>query len=200
MTGIARRFYARAPEVVAPELLNKVLVCGHRSGRIVEVEVYAGAADAASHAYRGRTRRNATMFGAGGRLYVYLSYGMHWCANVVCGEEDEAGAVLLRALAPLSGLDQLRRARPAARADRDLCSGPGKLCQAMGISGADDGADVVSGAGGIRVVDDGTPPPAPPAQGTRIGISGASELPWRWWVPGDINVSRRPGGPAPPPG
>ena len=200
VTGISRRFYARAPEIVAPELLNTVLVCGDRSGRIVEVEAYAGANDPASHAYRGRSARNATMFGPPGRLYVYLSYGMHWCANVVCGEAGEAGAVLIRALAPLGGLEQMRHARPAARRDRDLCSGPGKLCQAIGISGDHDGADVVSGTEGIGIFDDGTPPPAPPAQGTRIGISGASEVPWRWWVPDDLNVSRRPRRPFPPRG
>lgn len=192
MRAVPRRFYSRDSPIVAPELLNKILVCGDRRGRIVEVEAYAGAADAASHGYRGRTRRNATMFGQPGRLYVYFTYGMHWCANVVCGKEGEAGAVLLRALAPLKGLEEMRTVRPAARRDRDLCSGPGKLCQALGITGAHDGADVVSGAHGVRILDDATPPPAPPAQGTRIGISVANEVPWRWWVPGDLNVSRCP--------
>lgn len=193
MKPVPRRFYSRDSPIVAPELLNKILVCGPRRGRIVEVEAYAGAADAASHGYRGRTRRNATMFGGAGRLYVYFTYGMHWCANVVCGKEGEAGAVLLRALAPMEGLEEMRTVRPAARRDRDLCSGPGKLCQALGISGTHDGADVVSGAEGVRIDDDGTCPPAPPAQSTRIGISAASDVPWRWWVPGDVNVSRSPG-------
>lgn len=189
MRAVPRRFYRRDSPIVAPELLNKILVCGERAGRIVEVEAYAGAADAASHGYRGRTRRNATMFGEAGRLYVYFTYGMHWCANVVCGKEGEAGATLLRALSPLNGLDGMRAVRPAARRDRDLCSGPGKLCQALGISGVHDGADVVSGAQGVRILDDGTLPPEKPGQGTRIGISAANEVPWRWWVPDDLNVS-----------
>ncbi|HUR17470.1 MAG TPA: DNA-3-methyladenine glycosylase [Acidimicrobiales bacterium] len=190
---VPRRFYRRDSPSVAPELLNKILVCGNRVGRIVEVEAYAGAADAASHGFRGRTRRNATMFGEAGRLYVYFTYGMHWCANVVCGVEGEAGAVLLRALAPVKGVDEMRAGRPAARHERDLCSGPGKLCQALGISGTHDGADVVAGREGIRILDDGTVPPSSPEQGPRIGISVANEVPWRWWVPGDVNVSRHRG-------
>lgn len=178
--------------MVAPELLNKLLVSGDRAGRIVEVEAYAGAEDPASHAYRGRTGRNATMFGPPGRLYVYFSYGVHWCANVVCGEDGEAAAVLLRALAPVRGIEHMRVSRPPARRDRDLCSGPGKLCQALAISRRQDGADLVTGEAGIFIADDGTAPPAVPAQGARVGISVATESPWRWWVPDDPNVSRRP--------
>jgi DNA-3-methyladenine glycosylase len=191
--GLPPRFYGRDPRLVAPELLNKLLVAGDRAGRIVEVEAYAGSQDPASHAYRGRTPRNATMFGPPGRLYVYFSYGVHWCANAVCGEEGEAGAVLLRALAPVQGLEQMRAARPAARRDRDLCSGPGKLCQALGISRQHDGADLVSGEGGVRITDDGTDAPPVPGHGVRIGVSVGAEAPWRWWVAGDPNVSRRPG-------
>jgi len=175
---------------VAPELLNKVLVCGKRAGRIVEVEAYGGADDPASHGYRGRTPRNATMFGSPGRLYVYFTYGMHWCANVVCGEEGQAAAVLVRALAPLRGLEEMRLVRIAARRDRDLCSGPGKLCQALGITGEHDGADLISRDEGVTVLDDGTSPPAPAGQGPRIGVSAGMDSPWRWWVPGDPNVSR----------
>ena len=179
------------PVAVAPRLLNKVLVKGDRSGRIVEVEAYHGANDAASHAYRGRTPRTAVMFGPPGFLYVYFTYGMHWCANVVCGPDGEAAAVLIRALAPLTGLEAMRGARPAARRDRELCNGPAKLCQALGINGADNGSDLFAAAPGtIRLLDDGRPPPRRPGRGTRIGIKEATEKRWRFWVPGDPCVSR----------
>jgi DNA-3-methyladenine glycosylase len=186
------------PVDVAPWLLNKVLAKGDRAGRIVEVEAYKGSIDPASHAYRGKTIRTSVMFGPPGFLYVYFTYGMHWCANVVTGPEGEASALLIRALAPLRGVDEMRHARVAARRDRDLCNGPAKLCQALGITGADSGTDLLtrrrrrSGteADPVRLLDDGTPPPERPAQGKRIGISVAQDLPWRFWVPGDENVSR----------
>jgi DNA-3-methyladenine glycosylase len=181
------------PVDIAPWLLNKVLVRGDRAGRIVEVEAYKGSIDAASHAYRGLTPRTAVMFGPPGFLYVYFTYGMHWCANVVTGPEGQASALLLRALAPLRGLDEMRRARVAARRDRDLCNGPAKLCQALGIAGAENGTDLLArgrGGSGVRVLDDGTPPPKSVGQGKRIGISVAKEEPWRFWVAGDENVSR----------
>ena len=185
-----------SPVVIAPWLLNKLLVRGERAGRIVEVEAYHGANDAASHAYRGETRRTAIMFGPPGFLYVYFTYGMHWCANVVCGPDGEAAAVLIRALAPTEGIEAMRSARPAARRDRDLCSGPAKLCQALGITGADNGIDLLAPASGrrrrawVRLMDDGTPPPRRPGRGPRIGITEATERRWRFWVPGDPNVSR----------
>jgi DNA-3-methyladenine glycosylase len=191
------------PVTVAPWLLNKVLARGERAGRIVEVEAYHGANDAASHAYRGLTPRTAVMFGPPGFLYVYFTYGMHWCANVVCGPEGEAAAVLIRALAPLTGVDEMWEARPAARLERDLCNGPAKLCQALGITDADSGADLLAarrraragtpaagGTGAVRLLDDGTPPPRRPGRGTRIGIREATEKRWRFWVPGDPSVSR----------
>ncbi len=177
--------------MLAPLLLNKVLVRGGRTGRIVEVEAYAGAADPASHAFRGRTARNATMFGPPGHLYVYFTYGMHFCANVVCGPAGEASAVLLRGLTPLAGLDEMFAARgPAARTQRDLCNGPGKLCQAMGIDRDFDGADLVAGDRGVEVVDDGTPPPEVPGVSGRVGISVAAEIPWRFYVAGALGISR----------
>jgi DNA-3-methyladenine glycosylase len=171
-------------------VLNKVLACGRRAGRIVEVEAYKGAADPASHAFRGRTPRTAVMFGPPGHLYVYFTYGMHWCANVVCGPEGEAAALLVRALAPLRGIEEMRRVRVAARRDTELCNGPAKLCQALGISGTDNGTDLLAPRSRIRLIDDGTPPPEVPAQGRRIGISVGTEEPWRFWVAGERSVSR----------
>lgn len=191
---LPRAFYARDPRVVAPELLNKVLLSADgRSGRIVETEAYCGAIDPAAHSWRGRTARNATMFGPPGLLYVYFTYGMHWCCNPVCGEEGEGVAVLLRALAPLTGLAAMRAARPRCRHDRDLCRGPARLCQALGIDGAQDGIDLVDGAGGFTVVDDGVLPPGEPAASPRIGITRAAEEPWRWYVAGDRHVSGKRG-------
>ncbi len=176
---------------MGPQLLNKLLIHGGCAGRIVEVEAYAGGEDPGSHAFRGRTARNASMFGPPGHLYVYFTYGMHWCANVVCGEQGEATAVLIRALAPVEGLEVMKGRRDRARRESDLCSGPAKLCQAMGIDGALDGADLVSGSDGLRIVDDGVAPPAVPGRSTRIGLSAGAEHPWRWYVVGDANVSRR---------
>jgi len=187
---VPRGFFARDSRIVAPELLNKVLVRGERSGRIVEVEAYAGGEDPASHGFRGPTARNEVMFGPAGHLYVYFTYGMHFCANAVCGGVGESSAVLLRALAPLTGLDEMRAARGvAAKRDRDLCSGPAKLCQALGIDRDQDGLDLVRGDE-VGVYDDGTPPPTVPGVSARIGISVAVDEPWRWFVPGDPNLSR----------
>lgn len=177
---ITRESLSERALFVAPWLLNKVLVVGERSGRITEVEAYEGADDPASHAYRGPTPRNATMFGPAGHLYVYLSYGIHFCCNVVCGPEGTASAVLLRAVEPLTGLDQIRAARPAARHDRDLANGPGKLCQALGITREHDGVDLLDATSPVCLVDDGVAPPADPRTGPRIGISAATDLPWRF--------------------
>jgi DNA-3-methyladenine glycosylase len=203
---LERAFYARDPREVAPELLNKLLICGRRVVRIVEVEAYCGPIDPGSHAYRGLSRRNAVMFGPAGHLYVYFTYGMHWCANAVCGDEGEGLAVLLRAAAPVGGLDDMRLARfgpsplhrsgrlrrpPAVQRDRDLCSGPAKLAQALGITGEQNGVDLVTGDGGVIVASDGTAPPCSPAVSRRIGLTAGAEHPWRWYVEGDPNVSRR---------
>lgn len=166
---------------------------GPCAGRIVEVEAYTGdGQDPAAHSHRGPTRRNASMFGPPGHLYVYRSYGLHWCANVVCAEEGRGEAVLLRALAPVAGLEAMAARRPAAKASADLCRGPGNLCRAMGIDRSHDGADLLAGL--ASVVDDGRPPPEAPGVGPRVGISVAADLAWRWWVAGDPHVSRtRPG-------
>ena len=189
MRPLDREFYRRDSREVAPDLLNKVVVAGERRGRILEVEAYCGGEDPAAHSYRGPTARNATMFGPPGHLYVYFTYGMHWCCNPVCGDDGVGVAVLLRALEPLDGLDAMRAARGGVR-DRDLCRGPARLCQALGITGGADGADLVTGDRGLTIVDDGTPPPSAPGVGPRIGITHAADSPWRWWVPGSPFVSR----------
>lgn len=194
---LPRSFYERDSREVAPDLLNKVICHGALRGRIVEVEAYAGEEDPGSHAYRGMTKRNATMFGPAGHLYVYFTYGMHWCANVVCGEEGRARAVLLRALIPLDGLTSMYELRGAtAKRDRDLCSGPAKLCQAFGIDGSFDGLDLVDGDSGpcgrnLMIVDDGTAVPAHPGISPRIGLSAGKDFKWRWFVRDDPNLSVR---------
>lgn len=163
---------------MARDLLGAVLVVergGTRvAGRIIETEAYM-ADDPASHSFRGRTPRNRVMFGPAGHLYVYRSYGIHWCANVVTGSEGDGQAVLLRAVDPLEGADEMLR----RRGRRPLADGPGKLCQAFGLDGDDDGADLC-GEGPIRIVDAGAGPPVDPIAGPRIGITKAVGTPWRF--------------------
>jgi DNA-3-methyladenine glycosylase len=177
----------------APHLVGALLVAGERIGRIVEVEAYGGADDPASHAWKGPTRRNATMFAPAGRLYVYFTYGMHWCANVVTGSQGDGQAVLVRALEPVAGLQAMRTARPGVSRDRDLCRGPGRLCRALGIDGSHDGLDLLNPAAPVRLVvddDGGTSDEPAPVATTRIGISRAAEVPWRWCRPGSPYLSR----------
>ena len=189
-------FYDRDARAVAPDLLNKLLVRTDGevrvSARIVEVEAYRGADDPGSHAYRRRTPRNAVMFGPPGRLYVYFSYGNHWCMNAVCGPGEHPHAVLLRAAEPIDGIACMRARRGAGRRDRDLCSGPGKLGQAFGVDRAWDGSDLVRGS--LRIVDDGTAPPSRPGISRRIGLGAGKgdELRLRYFVTGNVNVSRGP--------
>jgi DNA-3-methyladenine glycosylase len=187
-------FYARGPLQLAPDLLGKILVHdvdGRRAAvRLVEVEAYGGADDPGSHGYRRRTRRNDTMFGPPGRLYVYFTYGMHWCANVVCGSDGVAGAVLLRAGEPVEGIEFMRARRPKARRDRDLTAGPARLCEALVITGDDDAVDLRRG--GLRIVDDGTGPGGRVRRSTRIGLSpgNGDDRRWRWVVERSVYVSR----------
>jgi DNA-3-methyladenine glycosylase len=190
VTALPRAFFARDPRELAPDLLNKLLVAADgRAGRIVEVEAYLGAIDPAAHSARGPTPRTASMFGPPGHLYVYRSYGLHWCANVVGGSAGEGVAVLLRALRPVAGLEAMRAARAGSRRDLDLCRGPGRLCQAMAIEGSHDGLDLLAPASAFAVVDDGVAPPAAPAATVRIGISVATDRPWRWHVADEPHVS-----------
>ena len=199
--GLARRrlhrsFYAGDALTVAPQLLNKLMATADgRVGRIVEVEAYHGEQDPASHAFRGRTARNAVMYGPPGHLYVYLSYGLHWCANVVCGPPGEPQAVLLRALEPIDGLDLMRRARwrdQRRQDDRDLCRGPGRLCQALGIDRSFDGADLVGRAATVWLADDGVPAPDHPLATPRVGISVAADRLWRFAVKDHPAVGAHP--------
>jgi DNA-3-methyladenine glycosylase len=193
---LTRAFYARDSLELAPLLLNKLLVhddpAGRLAVRIVEVEAYRGSDDPGSHAYRGRTPRVTSMFGPPGRLYVYFTYGMHWCANVVAlGAPGDASAVLLRAAEPIEGIDVMRARRPKARRDRELCSGPARLTQALGLGRDDDGVSLLRGPLGI--FDDGVAPPGRPGRSTRVGLApGRGEKSrWRWFVPGNEHVSRR---------
>lgn len=181
MTPVDRHLLTGPADAVAPLLLNKLLVHGECVGRIAETEAYLPD-DPASHSFRGRTPRNSTMFGPAGRLYVYFTYGMHWCANVVTGHDGEGAAVLLRAVVPLAGLDVMR----ARRNDRsDLADGPAKLCQAFAIGAEHDGTDLL-GDGPVMLLDDGVPPPAVPLAGPRVGITKAVDRAWRFRLPGDV--------------
>jgi DNA-3-methyladenine glycosylase len=197
-TRLTRAFFARDPRALAPALLNKLIVhrdpaVGRIAVRIVEVEAYRGAVDPGSHAFRGRTARNAAMFGPPGRLYVYFTYGMHWCANVVAAAPPgDAGAVLLRAGEPVAGIDAIRARRPRARRDTDLCSGPARLAQALGLDRSHDGVTLLTGT--LGVFDDGVPPPSRPGRSTRIGLAPGrgDDLRLRWFVAGNPHVTRSP--------
>jgi len=189
-TRLPRSFYHRETTLVARELLNKVLAMPDgRAGRIVEVEAYCAGMDPAAHTYRGKTPRNATMFGPPGGLYVYFTYGMHWCANLVCGPVGRASAVLLRAGEVVAGLELARSRRPAAKRDVDLARGPARLASSLGLSGVHDGLDVV-GSGPLRVLE-GTPVPSSDVRtGPRVGVSGPGGVPpWRFWADGEPTVS-----------
>ena len=185
------------PVDVAPHLLGAVMAVRGDDGvvavRLTEVEAYRGEADPGSHAYRGRTSRNAVMFEAAGGIYVYFTYGMHHCANIVCGPEGLSRAVLLRAGEVTAGADLARRRRPAARADRDLARGPARLCRALGLTRDDDGVRL--GARGARLSL--ALPDAPVADslirtGPRTGVAGpggGAAFPWRFWIDGEPTVS-----------
>ncbi|MDM4718559.1 DNA-3-methyladenine glycosylase [Micromonospora sp. WMMA1363] len=171
-------------------LLGARLCAGGVSVRITEVEAYAGmAGDPPSHAHRGRTPRNAVMFGPAGRAYVYFTYGMHWCVNVVTGPDGEASAVLLRAGEVVEGLDVARARRSAVRRDADLARGPARLCAALGIDKSVYGRYLLGdGPARLRPAADPVPAEAVSA-GPRVGVTGAHDVPWRFWIAGDPTVS-----------
>jgi DNA-3-methyladenine glycosylase len=196
---LPRDFFARPSVEVAPDLLGRVLehetVDGLVTVRLTEVEAYAGASDPASHAYRGRTARNAVMFGPPGHAYVYFTYGMHYCVNLVClGEGGSASAVLLRAGAIVAGEDLACARRTRGQAvvpTRDLARGPARLCQALAIDRALDGADACAASSPLRVRS-GTETPSRSVKiltGPRVGVSRAADVPWRFWLEGDPTVS-----------
>ncbi len=189
---LPKQFYARDTVRVARDLLGCVLettIDGHvTGGRIVEVEAYLGAEDPAAHSYGNRkTTRNASMFGPPGRAYVYRSYGIHWCVNVVTQPNGVPSAVLVRALEPVRGLEVMRQRRDVGR-DRLLCSGPGRLCQALGITGEHDGTDL--GRRPVRVLGQHQPGAIAIETSHRIGISKASDWPLRFTVEGSRWLSR----------
>ena len=216
---ISRDFFARPSVLVAPDLLGCVLEHQTTEGvvavELTEVEAYAGQTDPASHAYRGKTARNAVMFGPPGHAYVYFTYGMYFCVNLVCLGENSASAVLLRAGAIIEG-EELARARRSGRgrgsdlghaetpdvsiarplAARDLARGPARLCQALAIDRAQDGTDVCAADSPLRVRTDRVWPPASArpgerdiSTGPRVGVSRAAEIPWRFWITGEPTVS-----------
>jgi DNA-3-methyladenine glycosylase len=182
---------------VAPRLLGCVM--SHRVGtgagtatvavRLVEVEAYDGANDPGSHAYRGRTRRNAVMFGAPGTAYVYFTYGMHWCMNVVCAEAGRSAAVLLRAGEVVEGAVVARARRGERVSDRDLARGPARLCAALGVDGSCNGAALLDPDGELRLVSGEPLAPEMVSSGPRVGLSAAATRPWRFWISGHPCVS-----------
>jgi len=179
-----RAFFARSVHRVAPELIGAILLVDGVGGRIVEVEAYHHT-DPAAHSFRGPTERNAVMFGPPGHAYVYRSYGIHWCLNFVCEREGSASAVLIRALEPLEGLTKMRRRRGLAD-ERQLCSGPGRLCQALGITGAHNGLPLDRPP--FELFARAEKPEI--AKGVRIGITKAAELPWRYGLKGSKFLSK----------
>lgn len=209
---LPRDFLGRHVTEVAPDLLGRVLVCTLPAGsvalRLTEVEAYNGQDDPGSHAYRGRTPRNEVMFGPPGHVYVYFTYGMHFCMNLVTGQEGRSSAVLLRAGEVVEGLELARKRRTTARRDTELASGPARLTLALGVDRTLNGADACGPDGIPFALLTGSPAePARIRTGPRTGVAGAgAATPWRFWIDGDPTVSpyrahvprrRKTGGAAP---
>jgi len=193
LTPLGRDFFARDVLQVARDLLGRTVrhrtPAGVVAVRLSEVEAYAGESDPGSHAFRGRTPRTAVMFGPPGHAYVYFSYGMHWCVNLVCGSEGTAAAVLLRAGQVVEGVDLARSRRVAAKRPVDLARGPARLTQALGVAREQGGADVCAG-GDLQVLAGSPVTDAEVAWGPRVGVSGPGGVtPWRVWIADDPTVS-----------
>jgi DNA-3-methyladenine glycosylase len=187
---LSREFFARSVHEVAPELIGVTLLVNGVGGPIVEAEAYESAVDPSAHGFRGRTPRNASMFGPPGHAYVYRSYGIHWCLNLVCEEEGSAAAVLIRGLEPAHGVEVMQQRRGLLD-PRLLCAGPGRLCQALGVTRDDDGLALDEPPFELLPADSARAVVAAP----RIGISVGTELPWRYCAAGSPYLSR----PLPPP-
>ena len=191
-------FYQRPSIEVARDLLGCLLTDGTVTVRLVETEAYAGLSDPASHSFRGKTPRNAIMWGPPGKLYVYFTYGMHWCMNAVCGGDGEPSAVLLRAGEVVAGGDVAQARRPGVR-DRDLGRGPARLARLLAINGEDNGVDLTAGRGPLTVQPGDRVPDGQVRTGPRVGLNPrmgeAADWPWRYWIDGSPAVSPfRPGG------
>ncbi|WP_137990212.1 DNA-3-methyladenine glycosylase [Streptomyces vilmorinianum] len=194
-TPLTRAFFDRPVLEVAPDLLGRTLVRTSKEGRIelrlTEVEAYAGAIDPGSHAFRGRTARNAVMFGPPGHAYVYFTYGMWHCLNLVCGPEGHASGVLLRAGEILVGAEEARKRRLSARYDTELAKGPARLASALDVALSLNGTDTCAGPDSPLSLLTGTPPPADQVRnGPRTGVGGeGAPHPWRFWIDDDPTVS-----------
>ncbi|HVQ89070.1 MAG TPA: DNA-3-methyladenine glycosylase [Actinomycetes bacterium] len=189
----SRSLLSKPPSEVALCLLGGLLTHQSADGavsvRLTEVESYGGKSDPASHAYRGRTPRNESMFAPAGTLYVYRSHGIHWCCNVVTGSSDDPSAVLLRAGQVVDGLDVARTRRGARVSDRHLARGPGCLGQALGLTETDDGTDLLTSGGVTLLVPEHPVAAKDVRRGPRVGVSKASELEWRFWLADEPTVS-----------
>jgi DNA-3-methyladenine glycosylase len=175
---------------VARSLLGWELLAGPVRLRLTELEAYQGSDDAASHAFRGRTPRNAVMYGPAGHAYVYFVFGMHWCLNIVCGSVGEPSAVLVRAGEVVDGLDVARARRAWTGRAHELARGPGRLAVALAIDGRINGSSMVDGSGPLTLSPPACPvPPELMLSGPRVGVAGAADVPWRFWLAGERSVS-----------
>lgn len=189
---LPRSFFDRPVLEVAPDLLGRLVVHrtedGDVTARLTEVEAYDGPNDPGSHAFRGRSKRNGTMFGPPGHVYVYFTYGMHYCMNLVCGPPGLPTGILLRAAEISDGAELARKRRPTAKSDRELARGPARLVEALGVARGDDGADIC-GDGQLTVHHGTAAPKELIRTGPRVGLRDAPDFPWRFWIYGDPTVS-----------